>query len=316
MSEIALKMAEALRPQRGGGGGAHPGGAHGSPSAGYGSSSGAAGGGPEVSQTDTPSSANRPSSGGGGRTSFSSLDAVSAQANMHAIRAKRTGSVEGLFHASVPAAVAQNTRWDNMATELRRACATMRDGLTQSLRDVEERQRVLEAAIPVVEGELKEVRYKGNESLEYAEKFFEQLMAQVAAKKVQVMTELKEQVSAKEWNLEQQLVGMKQHLDYLNDAHGEGARVASIESELTLLECAGRTESLMSTAVTREVPALEPAAKAVFTSEIMPASSHMAIKAVPEFLTESVVDWVAVGKDKDFQDKIKYLPSASPKSWS
>ena len=93
--------------------------------------------------------------------------------------------------------------------------------------------------------------------------------------------------------------------------------MANIESELTLLECAGRTESLMSKAVSRDLPALEPAAKAVFESEVMPASSHMAIKAVPEFLTESVVDWVAVGKDKQFQDRLKYLPaaSASPRSW-
>ena len=223
-------------------------------------------GSPEVSQTGTPSSANPNRPASAGRVSFGSMDGVTAQMRLHAAREKHRGEepdaahMREVFARAVPAAVAQNTRWDNMATELRRACATMRDGLTHSLRDVEERQRVLEASIPALEAELKEVRNKGAESLEYSEKFFDQvrashrglrppaaclpvarppphahtrtrappeprgaarplagdeprwdargahvlpnptaaqLMAQVQAKKVQVVTDLKEQVSAK-----------------------------------------------------------------------------------------------------------------------
>lgn len=140
-------------------------------------------GSPEVSQTGTPSSANPNRPASAGRVSFGSMDGVTAQMRLHAAREKHRGEepdaahMREVFARAVPAAVAQNTRWDNMATELRRACATMRDGLTHSLRDVEERQRVLEASIPALEAELKEVRNKGAESLEYSEKFFDQVRA-------------------------------------------------------------------------------------------------------------------------------------------
>lgn len=180
---------------------------------------------------------------------------------------------------------------------MRAASRGTRGSLGASVALLERRSRQLGHALTAVDDEARRVAQKGREATTAAEHFFVALLAQVEAKRAEVLMGLKEEQAAKEWALLQQSQRLVAAKATCEEAAKEGRRIETVENELELLETAAPVQAYINEAIAQPVfddPAnMRPCCDAEFESDVSVAAStnKHGTRSVPEFLVPTFAQW-------------------------
>ena len=255
-----------------------------------------------------------------------------------------TSSPSWLHRGGEEAAGERHRRYATLARELRETAAAMREHLAGALGLLEAESERMLKALADTEALQAECQQKALEAQASADQFFDQLVQQVEVKRQEVKARLGEQSTPKQWALREQAASYAEAMDRMEKAAGEIRRVQSYEGELAFLENAGPVELEAEQALA--LPALQALArKPAVTSDYrlegrsinpfspgtvsgarVPAAgarrapkadwtrsdgAMQTLKAVPEFLAPTIMDWSSGGPSRPAPAA---LPGSTPSS--